>query len=145
LTKVDLITKQELDEIKSKLRINLIPVSADSNLNIENLKDQIYQTLNFIRIYLRPEGGEADFQEPLIVKDGSLVQDVADKLHKELKTQLRYAQIWGKSAKFGGQKVGSTHALMDEDVLTLVPRRGDRTMKSRNASGGSGSRTQGYD
>ena len=145
LTKVDLITKRELDEIESKLNINLITVSADSNLNIEKLKDQIYQTLNFIRIYLRPEGGEADFVEPLIVKNGSLVQDVADKLHKELKTQLRYAQIWGKSAKFGGQKVGSTHALMDEDVLTLVPRRGDKSMKNRNASGGSGSRSQGYD
>jgi len=41
-------------------------------------------------------------------------------MHRAIKDEFRYAQIWGKSARFGGQKVGMTHKLMDEDVLTIV-------------------------
>jgi small GTP-binding protein len=122
LNKVDLVNTGFIREIESRLESNFIPISADANLNIEALKEQLYQKLDFIRIYLRPKGGETDFVEPLIVKNGSNVRDVCDKLHREMKKELRYAKLWGKNAKFGGQRVGLTHPLNDEDVLTLITR-----------------------
>ena len=69
---------------------------------------------------MRPKGSETDYKEPLVIKNGSIVQDACDKLHRDMKKDLRYAQIWGKSVKFGGQKVGLAHQLQDEDVLTII-------------------------
>lgn len=120
LNKIDLIRPSQVKDLKSKLPYDFVPVSGDANVNIQELKEQIYRKLDFIRIYMRPKGGETDYVEPMIVKKGASVLDVCNKVHRGLKDDLRYAQVWGKSAKFGGQKVGLTHRLQDEDVLTFV-------------------------
>ena len=120
LNKVDLVNAGFINELKTRIKCDFIPISADANVNVEALKELIYQKLDFIRIYLRPKGGKADKVEPLIVKNGSMIQDICDKLHREMKNDLRYAQVWGNSAKFGGQRVGLTHSVMDEDIVTMV-------------------------
>ena len=69
---------------------------------------------------MKPKGEETDYKEPLIVRGGSTVGTVLDTLHRQLREEFRYAQVWGKSVRFGGQKVGLNHLLVDEDVLTFV-------------------------
>ena len=66
------------------------------------------------------KGGETDYKEPLIARVGYTVGDVCDMLHKALRSDFKYAQVWGKSVRFGGQKVSLNHKLQDEDVLTFV-------------------------
>ncbi len=56
----------------------------------------------------------------MIMKNGSTVQDVCNKIHRNMVKNFRYGLVWGKSAKFDGQKVGLEHRLEDEDVLTIV-------------------------
>jgi len=120
VNKIDLVSPQTLNELKSKLNYDYIPISAEANLNIDILKETIYQKLDFIRVFMRPKGEETDYEQPMIVKNSSSVLDVCNKIHRDMKYALRYAQISGKSVKFNGQKVGVTHRLMNEDVLTLV-------------------------
>jgi len=120
LNKVDLVNLGFINEIKSRLKTDFIPISADADMNIQALKEHIYQRLDFIRIYLRPKGGETDYVEPLIIKSGACVQDICEKIHRSMKKEFRYAQIWGKSAKHRGQRVGLDHRLQDEDVITLI-------------------------
>ncbi len=123
LNKIDLVNPSFIQEVKSKIgseNNNFVPVSADSGINIEVLKEVIYQRLGFIRIYMRPKGGETDYKEPLIIKKGATVQDVCDKIHRNMAKNFRYGLVWGRSAKFAGQKVGLDHKLLDEDVLTIV-------------------------
>jgi len=124
LNKIDLVDKKFLKELKEKIKSEVIEVSANSDINIELLKEKIYERLKFIRIYMRPKGGETDFKEPLIAREGDTVEEICNKLHRRMRRAFRYGLVWGKSVKFGGQRVGLTHILLDEDVLTIIKKRG---------------------
>ncbi len=124
LNKIDLVDKEFLKDLKTKIKTDVIEVSANSDINVELLKEKIYAMLKFIRIYMRPKGGETDFKEPLIAREGDTVEDICNKLHRRMKREFRYGLVWGKSVKFGGQRVGLAHILQDEDVLTIIKKRG---------------------
>ena len=124
LNKIDLVDEEFLKDLKTKIKSDVIEVSANSDINIEGLKEKIYEKLKFIRIYMRPKGGETDFKEPFIAREGDTVEDICNKLHRKLKREFRYGLVWGKSVKFGGQRVGLNHTMVDEDVLTIIKRRG---------------------
>ena len=124
LNKIDLVDKKFLKDLKSKLKTDFIEVSANSGVNIDFLKEKIYEKLSFIRIYMRLKGGETDYKEPLIAHEGDTVEDVCNKLHRRMRREFRYGMVWGKSVKFGGQRVGLNHKLQDEDVLTIIKTRG---------------------
>ena len=120
MNKVDLVNAGFTSEVSRKLPYRFVPVSAEAGVNIQALKEEIYKRLDFLRIYMRRRTGETDFEEPMVVKGGATIADVCDRVHRSMKDEFRYAQVWGKSVKFGGQRVGMTHRLMDQDVLTIV-------------------------
>ncbi len=98
-------------------------ISANRNLNIERLKEMIFDTLGFIRVYLKPQGEAADLDEPLIVRRGARVGEVCNQLHRDFRRNFRYAQAWGDSAKHAGQRVGINHILKDGDILSIIMKR----------------------
>jgi len=122
LNKVDLVTPEYLAEIKKKIP-HVVPISANAGLNMEGLREAIFKSLRLMRIYLRPQGKSADMGTPMVVRSGATVEAVCTGLHREFRRKFRYAQVWGKSAKFGGQKLGLDHKLMDSDILTIVVKR----------------------
>ncbi len=124
INKIDLVDDEFLKDLKTKIKSEFITVSADSNINLDLLKDIIYEKLRFIRIYLKPKGGETDFVEPLIAQEGATVLDICNKLHRNLRKDFRYGLVWGSSVKFGGQRAGLKHILIDGDVLTIIKKRG---------------------
>lgn len=123
LNKIDLVDPKFVKQVQTKVKSDVIPVSADSGINIDLVKEKIYEKLDFIRLYMRPKGGETDYKEPLIIRRNSTIEEVCNKLHRSLKKEFRYGLVWGKSVKFGGQRVGLTHVLEDEDVLTIIKSR----------------------
>ncbi|MEO2117474.1 MAG: GTP-binding protein [Methanocaldococcus sp.] len=126
VNKIDLADEEYLKYIKQKLEEfgkDYILVSGNKGINLDLLKDKIYEKLGFIKIYLKPQGKKPDFDEPLIMRRGATVKDVCEKLHKDFVRNFRYAQVWGKSAKHPGQRVGLDHKLEDEDILTIVIKR----------------------
>ena len=124
LNKIDLVGADYLREVEKRLTgWRVVAISAEKGEGLDRLKEEIYRSLRFIRVYLKPQGKEADLKEPLIVKEASTVGMVCDTLHREFRGKFRYANVWGKSATHPGQRVGLDHPLVDEDILTIVVRR----------------------
>lgn len=119
VNKIDLADASYLGELQEKMG-DALYIAADKGMMIDELKEEIFDHLKLIRIYLKPQGKKADMEEPLIVRKGSTVEDVAGKLHRDFLKNFRHAKIWGKSVKFPGQKVGLEHVMEDKDVLRLI-------------------------
>ncbi len=127
VNKVDLVDEKTRAEIEKRLTRRFgeppIMVSAQSGYQIEDLKDVIFDHLRFMRVYLKPAGGPADMDEPLVIQSPATVEDVCNHLHRDFVDKFRYARVWGKSAKHDAQRVGLNHVLADGDVLSIVTRR----------------------
>src|SRR2546427_85136 len=125
VNKIDLVSADYVKQLQAKLpEWRLVPISAEKGVGLTRLKDEVYETLRFMRVFLKPQGKEADMADPLIVKAGSDVGMVCDAIHRDWRGRFRYANVWGASAQFPGQKVGLDHGLQDSDVLTIVLKKG---------------------
>ena len=77
VNKIDLVGPEYLKALQAKLPgWKLVPISAEKGVGLTKLKDEIYETLRFMRVYLKPQGKDADMKEPLIVKEHSDVLTV---------------------------------------------------------------------
>ncbi len=101
-----------------KDRFIILPISAKQDMNLDEIKKEVYKLLDIIRVYTKAPGKEPDFDEPVILKKGSTVEDVALSIHKDFAAKLRYARIWG-SGKFGGQMVKRDYKVSEGDVVEL--------------------------
>lgn len=66
------------------------------------------------------KGEVPDFSEALIVRRDSSIEDVCDQVHRTLKDTFKYAMVWGASARHVPQRVGLSHMVADEDVVSIV-------------------------
>lgn len=105
-------------ESRFKSTFTVLPISAKERMNLDELKKEIYQILGIIRVYTKIPGKEPDRTEPVILKKGSTVEDVALSIHKDFVAKLRYAKIWG-SGKFDGQMVKRDFLINEGDVIEL--------------------------
>ncbi len=130
VNKIDSLTDEGFRQLQEQMRNalgsttkggfrDIVYVSAEKGTNLERLKESIYNGLDLIRIYLKEVGNKADMEKPLIMKQGCTVKDVCEKLHKDFVTKFKFVKVWGKSAKFSGQKFKIDHKLVDKDVVEI--------------------------
>ncbi|MDT7866783.1 MAG: TGS domain-containing protein [Desulfurococcales archaeon] len=122
VNKVDLAEEPgELVEKVSHLipaDVPVIPVSAEKSLGLKVLGDILFKKLDLIRVYTKSPNKEPD-PNPLVVKRGTTVIEVAEMVHVRLAKGFKYAKIWGRSVKYPGQRVGAEHILEDGDVVEI--------------------------
>lgn len=99
-------------------QLPVIAISARDSLGLEQMKYEIYQLLDIIRIYTRTPGKKADFNDPIILDRGSTLENAAAAVHKDFAARLKYARIWG-SGKHNGVMVKRDHILQDGDMIEL--------------------------
>lgn len=118
VNKIDAVSPERLAEVKEQLKPDHC-ISAQNNVGTEELKELIFKNLKFIRIFCKEAGKKADMGIPLIMREGSTIEMMCRKLHKDFVTKFKFARVWGKSAKFPGQRLMMKHTLQDEDVVEL--------------------------
>ena len=120
LNKIDAISIEELDLL---YRIPMsVPISSREWWNVDELVEMMWRTLNLVRVYTKPRGLAPDYSQPVVLRRGKCtVEDFCASIHKEIAKQMKYAIVWGASAKHSrGQKVGLEHVLEDEDGASPI-------------------------
>jgi len=96
----------------------VIAISAKERIGLEELRREIYQMLDIIRVYTKAPSQKPDFSDPIILSRGSTLEDAATSVHKDFRAKLKYARVWG-SGKHDGLMVKRDHVLQDGDVVEL--------------------------
>ncbi len=118
-TKMDEASADDLAALQASVPdMPVIGVSILDDDSLNRLKEAIWQLTGLIRVYLRTNRQMQE--EPLAMEPGATIQDVAQKIHKDLATTCRGARIWGPSARFGGQQVGRGHLVQDGDTVEIL-------------------------
>ena len=110
-----MLSPKEKDELLKEHSPALL-VSSEKKEGLKELKEAIFKKLSLIRVFLKPKTGEADLNDPLIVKKGTKISDLAEKTGIPIK---RGAYVWGKSVKYPGQLVGMNHILKEKDIVSF--------------------------
>jgi len=119
VNKIDLAGGKELGKVRL-VSPDSILISAEGEVGLSELRDTIFRTLGFMRVYMKPQGEKADLVEPLILEASSSIRDLCGSLHKEFLSKFRYGVVWGKSVKHEGQRVGLNHKLKDGDIVSII-------------------------
>ena len=91
-----------------------ILISAEKGTGIEELKQEIWEKLGFVTIYLENENN------PMIMKQGDTLSDVAEKIGSEFAENKTKAKIWGVGAKFAGQEVSLGTQVVDGVIVRFI-------------------------
>ena len=120
-------TKSDLDPSRENLanlkdeygnKVPVIPISAKTGAGLDELRREAFDMLGVIRVYTKSPGIEADMTDPMVIKEGSTLEEAAEAVHKDFRKNLKFALIWG-SGKFPGQRVKRDHIVQDGDILEL--------------------------
>ena len=117
--KADILSEKEKRKITSTLKskkLDFILFSAVNPQNIFELNKKIFKSFPIIRIYTK-EPHKPATKDPMILKQGSSVGNVAEKILKGMSKKIKKVKIWGPSSKFAGQPVGLEHTLKDKDTI----------------------------
>ncbi|MBI4639873.1 MAG: 50S ribosome-binding GTPase [Candidatus Tectomicrobia bacterium] len=129
ITKITVVAGNKLDKAEAQENIELLQelygeqfpflaISALQGRHLEELKLLIYERLDIIRVYTKAPGKKADFDDPVVLKRGSTIEEVAESIHKDLARNLKFAKIWG-AEKFDGQKVQRDYVVQDGDIIEI--------------------------
>ena len=123
--KIDQLNEDEKRKIFARLqskKYNFVLISAKTKEGIKELKSKIFQSFDKIRVYTKEPNKKEKSPKPIILKQNSIVKDVAEKILKGFSKKIKQTKIWGPSSKFPGQIVGLKHKLKDLDVVEFKTR-----------------------
>ena len=95
------------------------PSPAKAGLVIKELKKEIFDLLEIVRVYTKASNKSSpDFEHPFILKKNSRLIELASQIHRDFFFSFRYAKLFKKNSK-KPQFVGKDYLLQDEDIIEI--------------------------
>jgi ribosome-interacting GTPase 1 len=91
-------------------------IITNKDLDLNKFKDRIWANLDVVKVFTKQPGKPKEMP-PIAFPKGSIMKDLAERVHKDFIRKFRFARVWGKTAKFQGQAVGLNYVLQDDDVI----------------------------
>jgi ribosome-interacting GTPase 1 len=120
-TKIDIEGAEDnLELIKEYTppEFRFISTSVNKRKTLDLLRKSVFDLIDVIRIYSKKPGHDPDMNQPFILRKGSTIIDMAEAVHRDFKSKLKSARVWG-SARFSGQAVPKDYMLKDKDIVEL--------------------------
>jgi small GTP-binding protein len=89
-----------------------VGISADRGKGIGELINEMWKALKFVTVYLVKPDENLEDGNPIIMRHGETLRDVALKIGPDFAERVNLVKIWGSAAKFPGQEVS-----FDTEVL----------------------------
>ena len=99
-------------------RLPVVAVSTREGTGLDEFKNEVFRILEIIRVYTKTPGQKPDLTDPIILKSGSTLDDAATEVHKDFRSRLKFARLWG-SGKYDGIRIRRDHILRDGDIIEL--------------------------
>ncbi|MBD3286349.1 TGS domain-containing protein [candidate division WOR-3 bacterium] len=110
-TKIDRLPDGSMPRFPVEARFT----SPQQLVGLEELSRAAFDALNIVRVYTKQPGKEADMNDPVILKKGSVLMDAAYHLHKDFAENLKYARLWNREAD--GIRVARDYVMQDGDIV----------------------------
>lgn len=119
--KTDLAGARENVEALAELwrhRFPLLAVSAVTGEGLEEFRRRLFELLGIVRVFSKPPGKKPDLSAPFVLRRGTTVMGLAERVHKDVAARLKFARVWG-AGKFDGQMVQRDYVVEDNDIIEL--------------------------
>ncbi|CDY48304.1 BnaC05g13580D [Brassica napus] len=132
--KIDVVGIDDVDRLARQPNSIVIScnLKANQSARIPNAKTPIrllarmWDEMGLVRVYSKPQGQQPDFDEPFVLssdRGGCTVEDFCNHVHRTLVKDMKYALVWGTSARHNPQNCGLSQHLEDEDVVQVVKKK----------------------
>ena len=95
----------EKPDYKEVIDGEYVAISADRGEGVSELIQEIWKALKFITVYLVKPEEDLGTGNPIVMKEGETLKDVALKIGPDFTESKKLVKIWGGGAKFAGQEV----------------------------------------
>jgi ribosome-interacting GTPase 1 len=100
-------------------KLPIIAVSCEKRRGLDRLGEELFKTMEIIRIYTKEPGNKLPSSNPFTLKRGATLQDLAKSIHGEFVKEFAFARVWAKRLVFSPQKVGLSFILEDGDIVEI--------------------------